>query len=103
MNALHATGNSTRFFWNDREIIARYAFSRSVRMAGSGASTICLEIRFEIPSSGELTQLTVIKSGLILFQPLEVVEAIVHREIRSFFKCHSSTEFSTIESYLALT
>jgi hypothetical protein len=45
----------------------------------------------------------VIKSGLILFQPLEVVEAIVHREIRSFFKCHSSTEFSTIESYLALT
>lgn len=75
------------FYYNDKAIQADYSFAEYTDAHRWNASgKIWLDILFVHPENGTPASVRVAKSNLILCQPKEVVEAIVHREIKSFLQ-----------------
>ena len=75
------------FFYNEQAIQAAYSFAEyNDARQWTNAGKIWLDILFVHPQSNTPATVRVAKSNLILFQPKEVIEAIVHREIRSFLQ-----------------
>lgn len=75
------------FFYNDQTIQSAYSFAEYTdahqwRTSGK----IWLDILFVHPENGTPASVRVAKSNLILCQPKEVIEAIVHREIKTFLQ-----------------
>lgn len=70
---------------NDNLIQIAYSFSEYAETPRwNSSSKVWLDILFVHPENDEPASVRVAKSNLILCQPKEVVEAIVHREVRSF-------------------
>jgi len=76
-----------QYLHNQASIEVVYSFSEyNDNPRWSNSSKVWLDILFVHPQSAEPANVRVAKSNLILHQPKEVVEAIVHREIRSFLQ-----------------
>ncbi len=75
------------FLHNDNLIQVAYSFSEyTENPQWNNSSKVWLDILFVHPENDEPANVRVAKSNLILHQPKEVVEAIVHREVRSFLQ-----------------
>ena len=76
-----------RFLHHESAIEVAYSFSEySEKASWTNHTKVWLDILFVHPHSDEPASVRVAKSNLILHQPKEVVEAIVHREVRSFLQ-----------------
>lgn len=75
------------FLHNENNFEVAYSFSEyTEKKSWSNNTKVWLDILFVHPQSDEPASVRVAKSNLILHQPKEVVEAIVHREIRDFLQ-----------------
>ncbi|MGV3657321.1 MAG: hypothetical protein ACO1NX_05185 [Chitinophagaceae bacterium] len=75
------------FLHKDSLIQVAYSFSEyTENLQWNNSSKVWLDILFVHPENDEPANVRVAKSNLILHQPKEVVEAIVHREVRSFLQ-----------------
>lgn len=73
------------FLHNNNPIQVAYSFSEYTdNPRWHNSNKVWLDILFVHPENEEPANVRVAKSNLILCQPKEVIEAIVHREIRSF-------------------
>lgn len=89
MNTSTSKQQTPLFLHNESLIQVAYSFSEFTRWNNS--SKVWLDILFVHPENDEPASVRVAKSNLILHQPKEVVEAIVHREVRSFLQLPLST------------
>lgn len=90
------TTEAPAFFYNDQLLTVEYSFSEytpSRRWITS--SKVWLDILFVHPQYDEAVTIRVARSTLILCQPKEVIEAIVHREIRQFLHQSPIKEYGT--------
>jgi hypothetical protein len=77
--------NAPAFLHNETAIQVEYSFSEYTDIPlWTSSNKIWLDILFVHPENDEVASVRVVKSNLILCQPKEVIEAIVHREVRSF-------------------
>ena len=84
---------TTGFLFDEQFIRADYFFSTASSLPKQGKShKILLEISFNPPGKSDIIDLRVVKSVLIICQPKEVIEAVVHREIREFLQLFPSVE-----------
>ena len=75
------------FMHNEQAIQAAYSFAEYTDAhQWSNSGKIWLDILFVHPENETPASVRVAKSNLILFQPKEVIEAIVYREIKSFLQ-----------------
>jgi hypothetical protein len=75
------------YFYNEHLLTVEYSFSEYApenrRMT---SSKVWLDILFVHPQNSEAVTMRIAKSTLILCQPKDVIEAVVHREIRHFLQ-----------------
>lgn len=75
------------YLHNESAIEVAYSFSEyNEKSSWTNNTKVWLDILFVHPKNDEPASVRVAKSNLILHQPKEVVEAIVHREVRSFLQ-----------------
>lgn len=86
MAATPDTKTFTSFFFNEIIVRAEYFFTNAPAEYMSNRHKILIEIKFRHPDTGEQIDLRVVKSILLLCQPKEVIEVVVHREIREFLQ-----------------
>ncbi len=79
--------NTTKLFYNERFVTIEYFFTNAASESfASKSHKILIELSFTNPVTGEQVDLCVVKSVLLLCQPVEVIEAVVQREAREFLK-----------------
>lgn len=84
------------YFYNDQLLTVEYSFSEYVLpQRWLSSNKLWLDIFFVHPQLEEAVTIRVVKSTLILCQPREVIEAVVHREIRHFLQQAQVKEFGT--------
>jgi len=75
------------YFYNDQLLTVEYSFAEDKPSCLEMSSNkLWLDILFVHPQQDEAVTIRVAKSTLILCQPKEVIEAVVHREIRNFLQ-----------------
>lgn len=75
------------YLHNENSIEVAYSFSEyNEKERWANNTKVWLDILFVHPQNDEPASVRVAKSNLILHQPKEVVEAIVHREVRTFLQ-----------------
>ena len=79
------------FIYNELPIQAAYSFAEYTDRQYWNSSKVWLDILFVHPENGTPANVRIVKSNLILCQPKEVIEAIVHREIKNFLQYPLST------------
>ncbi len=73
------------FYFNGYKIEASYSLSTEGKNSGGKKSNkVWLDMEFKHPIKDEAVTVRSAKSGLILSQPKEVIEAIAQRDIRTF-------------------
>jgi hypothetical protein len=88
------------YIYNDQELTVEYSFSECTPPnSWLTNSKLWLDILFVHPQNEEPVTIRVYKSTLILCQPKEVIEAIVHREIRHFLHQSQVKEYGTAYSH----
>ena len=100
---LHNKTEAPAYIHNDHELTVQYSFSESTppnRWLNN--SKLWLDILFVHPQNEEVVTIRVAKTTLILCQPREVIEAIVHREIRHFLHQSQVKEYGTAYNHTEL-
>jgi hypothetical protein len=88
------------YIHNDQELTVQYSFSEfTPPTSWLTSSKLWLDILFIHPHNEETVTFRVAKSTLILCQPREVIEAVVHREIRHFLHQTQVKEYGTAYSH----
>jgi len=88
------------YFYNDQLLTVEYSFSEYVpAQRWLTSSKLWLDILFVHPQVEEAVTIRVAKSTLILCQPKEVIEAVVHREIRHFLQQSQVKEYGMAQNY----
>ena len=73
------------FIYNNQAVEVQYSFAEyTATSRWNNTHKVWLDILFVHPLSSEVANIRVAKSSLLLCQPKEVIEAIIHREIREF-------------------
>lgn len=94
----HAT-EAPAYVYNDQELTVEYSFSEYTPAARCMTNTkLWLDILFVHPQRGEVVTIRVAKSTLILCQSRDMIESIVHREIRHFLRQAQVKEYGTAYS-----
>lgn len=84
------------YFYNDQLLTVEYSFSEHIQpQRWLTSNKLWLDILFVHPQKEEAVTIRVAKSTLILCQPREVIEAVVHREIRHFLQQSQVKEYGT--------
>ncbi len=77
--------NAPAYLHNDNRIQVEYSFSEYTDTHHwTQSGKVWLDILFVHPENDEVASVRIAKSNLILCQPKEVVEAVVHNEVRQF-------------------
>ena len=88
------TSQAPAYFYHDVELTVEYSFSEYMpARPWITSNKLWLDILFVHPQSAEPVTIRIAKSTLILCQPREVIEAVVHREIRHFLLQPQVTEY----------
>jgi|SRR5215218_3870460 len=84
------------YFYNDHLLTVEYSFSEHTPLIHwISSNKLWLDILFMHPQYNEAITIRVAKSTLILCQPKEVIEAVVHREIRQFLQQPQVKEYGS--------
>ena len=79
------TRDLTYLCYEEQELKVRYRFTNASKESSASKShKVLIELSFVHPATGEQFDLCVIKSVLLLCQPSEVIEAVIHREVKEF-------------------
>jgi hypothetical protein len=90
------------YFYNDHLLTVEYSFSEYTPASQwMGSSKVWLDILFVHPLHNESVTIRVAKSTLILCQSREVIEGVVHREIRNFLQQSPVKEYGTAYHHAA--
>jgi hypothetical protein len=90
------------YYYNDELLTVEYSFSEyKPANRWMTSSKLWLDILFTRPQDDQAVMIRVAKSNLILCQPREVIEAVVHREIRNFLQQAHLQEHATAYSQAA--
>jgi hypothetical protein len=94
--------NAPAYYYNDELLTVEYSFSEyKPANPWMSSSKLWLDILFTRPQDNQAVMIRVAKSNLILCQPREVIEAVVHREIRNFLQQAQMQEHATAHSEAA--
>ncbi len=86
------TQNAPAYFYHQQYLAVEYSFLPTEEIHyGMHSAHLWLDIVLEHPHRGGSINIRVIKSNLIVCQPREVIEAVVHREIRHFLQQDATT------------
>jgi len=89
------------YYYNDQPLTVEYSFSEFIETPRWHTSNkLWLDILFVHPQNEEAVTIRVTKPTLILCQPREVIEAVVHREIRHFLQQSRVKEYGTAQHYM---
>jgi hypothetical protein len=84
------------YFYNDHQLTVEYSFSEHTPPnQWITSNKLWLDILFMHPEHHEAITIRVSKPTLILCQPREVIEAVVHREIRQFLQQPQVKEYGS--------
>jgi hypothetical protein len=88
------------YFYNEHLLTVEYSFSEyTPARRDMSSSKLWLDILFVHPQHHEAVTIRVAKSTLILCQSKEVIETVVHREIRIFLQQSPIKEYGTAHNY----
>lgn len=77
--------NTSKLLYNENFVSIDYFFANAASESHAGKShKVLIELSFFHPVTGESVDLRVVKSVLILSQPVAVIEAVIQREVKEF-------------------
>lgn len=92
-------GKAPAYIYHDQPLTVEYSFSEyKLPNHWAAANKLWLDILFVHPQLAETVTIRIAKSTLILCQSKEVIEALVHREIRLFLQQAQLKEYGTAHS-----
>jgi hypothetical protein len=82
------------YYYNEHLLTVEYSFSQYVSTNNwVPSSKLWLDILFMHPQTNEAVTIRVAKSTMLLCQSKEVIESLVHREIRQFLQQSQVKEY----------